>query len=261
MAISLPETILFFDIFDPSGRAGLPAAAVTANQLQCHALGTVTALAVQDTAMTESIHPVDPDLLNNQARCLLEDTHIKAIKASGFYSTESVSVIAQIAADYDQVPLIVYLGQTFFNTLHLADHEEIEDITASVWDLLVPLAHTLVFDHTYLNQWTGDENGNITDTINSLLQKGLSHYLALSGTKHGSSTLYDANSSQLIETAFPGHHPEAGDITSTALCCYLAKGMPVLQATEKAIQYTHSLLEKPYSLGMGRPMPNRIHHD
>ena len=264
MSNSLPATVLFFNVFDPSGRSGLPAGAITANRLKCHPLATITALTVQDSVATESIHPVDPEVLNNQARCLLEDCAVQAIMADGFYSTEAVSVIAQIAADYDTAPLVIYLGRTFFNALNHPDPEEIEDIINEVKDLLLPLAHTVVLDHTYLNQWTGDNNGSTQDFIQSILEEGTSHCLLLAqpvDDRQKANTLYSPDDTQLVAASYPDRNPEAGGIVSTALCCYLAKGMPVLQASEKAIQYTHSTLEHCYPLGMGKPMPNQFDHD
>jgi len=261
---SLPATVLFFNVFDPSGRSGLPAGAITANRLKCHPLSSITALAVQDTVATESIHPVDPEILNNQARCLLEDGAVQAIMADGFYSTETVSVIAQVAADYETAPLVVYLGKTFFNALNHPDPDEIEDIIHTVKDLLLPLAHTVVLDHTYINQWTGDDNSSTQDFIQSLLEQGSRHCLLLAQPIEGkqkANILYGPDSTQTVNASYPERHAEAGDIVSTALCCYLAKDMPILQAAEKAIQYAHSILEKCYPLGMGNPMPNRIDHD
>src|SRR3546814_12782225 len=45
-----------------------------------------------------------PELIDDQARCLLEDMTVHAIKVGPLYTTESVSVLAQIAADYSHVP-------------------------------------------------------------------------------------------------------------------------------------------------------------
>jgi hydroxymethylpyrimidine/phosphomethylpyrimidine kinase len=51
-----------------------------------HALCTMTAILVRDTASTEEIHPVPPELIDDQARCLLEDMTVHAIKVGPLYS-------------------------------------------------------------------------------------------------------------------------------------------------------------------------------
>lgn len=91
-----PPLVLVFGPLDPSGSDGLPADAVTCASLGCHGLAAVTALTVRDTAGIEEIHPVTPDLLDDQARCLLEDMSVQAIKVGGLYTAETASVAAQI---------------------------------------------------------------------------------------------------------------------------------------------------------------------
>src|SRR3546814_12020377 len=76
----------------------------------CHALSTLTAILVRDTAGTEEIQPISPELIDDQARCLLKDMTVHAIKVGPLYTTESVSVLAQIAADYSHVPLVLHLA-------------------------------------------------------------------------------------------------------------------------------------------------------
>src|SRR3546814_5785365 len=79
-ALPISPLILIFGPIDPSGADGLPADAVTCARLGCHGLAAATALTVQDTAGIEEIHPVPPELLEDQARCLLEDMPVQAIK-------------------------------------------------------------------------------------------------------------------------------------------------------------------------------------
>src|SRR5688572_4959891 len=106
---SNPPIVLIFGPFDPSGASSLPADAVTCAALGCHPLSTLTAILVQDTAVTEEIHPVAPEQIDDQARCLLEDMNVQAIKVGPLYTPEAVSVLAQIAADYSHVPFVLHL--------------------------------------------------------------------------------------------------------------------------------------------------------
>src|SRR5690606_8037387 len=74
-----------------------------------HALSVVTAIHVQDSASLESIQRINPELIDDQARCLLEDMPVGAIKIGPAYDPETVSVLAQIAADYSDIPLVLHL--------------------------------------------------------------------------------------------------------------------------------------------------------
>src|SRR5690606_28623498 len=91
------------------GSMGLPADAITCAELRCHAVSVLTGTLVQDTAGTENIEAITPELMDDQARCLLEDMPVHAMKAGPLYTTESVSVLAQVTADYSGIPLVVHL--------------------------------------------------------------------------------------------------------------------------------------------------------
>src|SRR3546814_10405059 len=86
-----PPLVLIFGPFDPSGSSNLPADAVTCALLGGHALSVLTGTHVQDTAGIEEIHSATFDLIDDQARCLLEDMAVGAMKAGPLYTIESVS--------------------------------------------------------------------------------------------------------------------------------------------------------------------------
>src|SRR5690606_30294209 len=131
-----PPLILIFGPFDPSASSSLPADTVTCAAMGSHPPSTLTAILNRDTASTEDIQPVPPELIDDQARCLLEDMSINAIKVGPLYTTESVSVLAQIAADYDRVPLVLHLGRLSDETQ--LDGVDAEDIQLAQLELLMP---------------------------------------------------------------------------------------------------------------------------
>src|SRR5690606_1572650 len=105
-AVPLP---LIFGPFDPSGASHLPIDAVICAGLGAHAGSVATAIHVQDTAGTETIQRLSPELIDDQARCLLEDMAIGAVKIGPQYDPETISTLAQIAADYSSLPLVLQL--------------------------------------------------------------------------------------------------------------------------------------------------------
>lgn len=151
---SSPPLVLIFGPFDPTGASSLPADAVTCASLGCHALSAITATRIQDTAHIDDIQPVSPEFLDDQARSLLEDMAVKAIKVGQVYTTETVSVIAQIAADYNHVPLIVHLAPMPNNLL--IDDFDAEDAQTAIFELLLPLTDIVIADHSLLLQWQAD---------------------------------------------------------------------------------------------------------
>ncbi|MGB3290518.1 MAG: bifunctional hydroxymethylpyrimidine kinase/phosphomethylpyrimidine kinase, partial [Burkholderiaceae bacterium] len=154
MQASNPPLILIFGPFDPSGSSSLPADTVTCAAMGCHALGALTAILVRDTASTEEIQPVSPDLIDDQARCLLEDMTVQAIQVGPLYTTESVSVLAQIAADYSHVPLVLRLGHMPDESL--LEGADSEDLQQAMFELLLPQTDVVVVDHKLLDQWQSE---------------------------------------------------------------------------------------------------------
>src|SRR5256885_8261578 len=75
-----PPIVLTFAASDPTGGAGLQADLLTLASMGCHPLSVVTALTVQDTHGVASLDPVDAICVREQARRVLADTRVAAIK-------------------------------------------------------------------------------------------------------------------------------------------------------------------------------------
>ena len=103
----LPAVVLTFAASDPSGGAGIQADVLTLASMGCHPLSVLTAITVQDTLGVEGVQPLDSEWVADQARCLLEDMPIDAFKVGVLGSVENITVIAEILADYPDVPLVL----------------------------------------------------------------------------------------------------------------------------------------------------------
>ena len=103
----LPPIVMTFAASDPTGGAGLQADLMTLASLGCHPLSVVTALTIQDTAGVEDVLHIDAGWVADQARALLEDMPVAAFKLGMLGSAEVVAVIAEILADYPDIPLVL----------------------------------------------------------------------------------------------------------------------------------------------------------
>ena len=72
--------ILSFGVSDPVGAIGIQADLATFSAFGCHGLSVTTGLLISDTARVEDVQAVDPDWVSDQARVLLEDMSVAAIK-------------------------------------------------------------------------------------------------------------------------------------------------------------------------------------
>ncbi len=104
---SLPPIVLTFAASDPTGGAGLQADLLTLASMGCHPLSVLTALTVQDTRGVDGLLPVEADWVADQARKLLEDMPVAAFKLGVLGSVENAAAIAEIIADYPEIPVVL----------------------------------------------------------------------------------------------------------------------------------------------------------
>ena len=262
MQTSNPPLVLIFGPFDPSGASSLPADAVTCSALGCHALSTVTAIHVQDTANTEEVQPLAPELVDDQARCLLEDMPVGAIKVGPLYTPESVSVLAQIAADYSTVPLVLHLGPMPDESL--VEDLDSEEVLAAIFELLLPQTDIVVVDHHLLAQWAshGVLDAAASSPAQALLEHGAKWVLTCGAPLrpgHGSYLLqgHGGKTGSWPWQAPAGRLSDADGPLACAITAQLARGHDVPNAVEQAVAQSASLLSRSFQPGMGHRLINR----
>ncbi len=91
--------VLVFAGLDPSGGAGIQADIQAISAGGAHPLPIVTALTVQDNQHVHAVHPVEPAILREQVRVLIErGTRIDAVKVGIVGSAANARVIAEAIA-------------------------------------------------------------------------------------------------------------------------------------------------------------------
>ncbi|HEY9571602.1 MAG TPA: bifunctional hydroxymethylpyrimidine kinase/phosphomethylpyrimidine kinase [Pusillimonas sp.] len=258
-----PPLVLIFGPFDPSGSSSLPADTVTCAAMGCHALSTLTAILVRDTAGTEEIQPISPELIDDQARCLLEDMTVHAIKVGPLYTTESVSVLAQIAADYSHVPLVLHLAPLPDESL--LEGTDAEDLQLALFELLLPQTDIVVADHKLLEQWQSEGvfSGTDTDTAaEALLQYGAKWVLSTGAPLrpgHGSHLL-QGQSGQTSNWHWEAPAARLADADGPLACAIanqMARGLDAPAAVNAAIPLAAPLAGRTFQPGMGQLLINR----
>ena len=71
-----------FSATDPTGGAGLQADVLTLASIGCHPFSIATAVSVQDTIGVESLAAISAELVNDQARSILEDMEISVLEVA-----------------------------------------------------------------------------------------------------------------------------------------------------------------------------------
>ena len=258
--------VLVFGAFDPTGSDGLPADALTCAALGAHALSVLTSNIVQDSAETESVQAFSPEQIDDQARCLLEDMSVQAIKVGAISSTEAVSAVAQIAADYSDVPLVLHLGAPSIGADTLSDQEENDERMGAMIELLIPQAKMVVAEARHLDAWVDEDMLEATGQPSgsqALQAMGADWVLVLGHVQrpgHRVNLLVgpDNQTVSLPWVAPPERLRDVGGMVATALCALIARGALIEEAAVKACLYAERAQAQAFRPGMGGLIANRM---
>jgi len=260
---SRPPLVMTFSASDPSGGAGLQADLLTLASLGCHALTVLTGLTIQDTSGVHAVQAVEADWVEDQARLLLEEMRVDAFKIGVLGSTENIVVIAEILADYPDVPLvldpILASGR--------GDPFATEEQCAALCELLLPRTTILTpnsIEARHLAHLLEDRE--ITD-LPACAQTLITHgceYVLLTGSHENTpevcNTLYGAQGE--IQSArwprLPGSYHGSGCTLASALAAQLAQGIAITKAALAAQRYTWHTLQQAFQPGMGQYIPQRM---
>lgn len=241
---------------------GLPADAVTCAELGCHAVSVLTGTLVQDTASLEEIEPITPELMDDQARCLLEDMPVHAMKVGPIYTTESVSALAQVTADYSSIPLVVHLQR--MPAVPVEDEFDAEETQAALLELVLPQTDLVVADHTMLQQWQSHgllPGRTLERAMEALLEYGASALLVsgvpgvggqrgyLLRDEHGQTARLSATAGDAVL--------DTDGLLATAIATELARGGEIPRAVETGVAIANNMAKRVFQPGMGARIFNR----
>ena len=256
--------ILTFGVSDPVGALGVQADLATFAAHGCHALSIPTALLVSDSARVEEWHEVDTGVMADQARQVLEDMPIAAVKIGAIASIEQAAAIAEIVSDYADVPLIV---DPFVSALPDSGMSD-EDIVASIRQILAPQATVLQLSQSELGRmaelWReAGADGGLEADCAELTARGCQYVLVTCtpGSGHNrANTLFDRDGAvaTIDWQHLPGPFIGAGTTLSAALAANMSRGIDIVEALRAAQDYTYGALRHAQRFGMGKLVPNRF---
>ncbi|WP_199104263.1 hydroxymethylpyrimidine/phosphomethylpyrimidine kinase [Aquitalea sp. ASV11] len=259
-----PPAVLTLAGSDPSGGAGIQADILTLASLGCHPLSVITAITVQDTVGVDDFMVLDADMVNDQARFLLEDIPVLVFKIGMLGSVENVAVVAQLIADYPDVPVVLDPVLRSGGGHELAD----DDLIAAMRDLLIPQVsiitpNSMEARRLAMNDPDEDEELSLDECAKRLLALGCPHVLITGtheNTKEVINSLYSPNGVVRADRweRLPGSYHGSGCTLASAIAGMLATGLMLPEAVREAQEYTYQSLVAGFRPGMGQYIPDRM---
>lgn len=220
----------------------------------------VTGITVQDTVGVDDLLSMEADWVADQARMILEDMPVAAFKVGVIGSADNVAVIAEIAADYPDIPLV--LDPVLASGA--GDEFATDELIAAMRDLLIP--HTMVITPNSIEarRLVDDDDSELSLDECARRIRGLGcEYVLITGTHENThqvvNTLYNrggkvrADSWQRLSGSYHG----SGCTLASAIAACLAVGMEMPEAIREAQEYTWQSLKAGYRPGMGQFVPDR----
>lgn len=243
---------------DPTGGAGLHADSLAIASMGSLAAPVVTALTVQDTVDVKHVEAVDASLVIAQARAVLEDMPVAAIKIGMVGSVENVEAIHTLLRDYPDLPVV------FDPILRAGGGKTLagDALQDAMRELLFPLT-TVLTPNSQEARVFAHEADNLEACGQELLASG-SEYVLITGTHENSAAvnnllfgnrrLLETFSWQRLEGSFHG----SGCTLASAIAGLLAQGLEPFTAVHEAQEFTWESLRQGYRIGMGQLHPNRM---
>jgi hydroxymethylpyrimidine/phosphomethylpyrimidine kinase len=258
-----PACVLVFNCGDPSGAGGIAADVTAIASVGAHALPVLSGALARDSSQIFDFFALDGEALSEQARAVLEDIEIQSIKLGFVGTPENLGVVANIASDYPEIPLVAYMPDlSWWNV------EQIESYHEAFEDLVLPQTGILIGNYStlwrwLLPSWSGERNPSARDIALAAGSHGVSYTIVtgISGSDASIENVLTSAQSTLASEKFPRQEASfsgAGDTLSAALAALLASGCELPAGFSEALSYLDRSLEAAFRPGMGNKIPDRL---
>ena len=259
-----PACVMSFNASDASGAAGLPGDITTIASMGAHALPVTTSIVLRDTAEVFEQHALEPEVVADQARNVLEDITIAGWKVGFLGTAEIVGAVAEVLSDYPDVPLVTYLPPLSW----IEDEDESTAYHDALRELVLPMTAVLVGNHAtlaafLLPDWESERPPSARELAVAAGEHGTA-YVLVTGMQLPNNFVDNVLASpkgaitgekfERFDTAFVG----AGDTVSAALAALLASGQEVHLAVGEALAFLDQALDAGFRPGMGGVVPDRF---
>ena len=239
---------------DSGGGAGIQADIKTVTALGAYAATAITAVTVQNTLGVTGVHPIPVDIVQAQARAVLEDIGADALKTGMLGDVAMVEAVAQIL-DETHAPAVVDPVMVAKGGSPLLPTDAVE----AVRRLMVPRAALLTPNAPEAETLTGIP---VTDADSqrrageALLAMGARAVLMKGGHLEGSQVV-DILMTPTGESLYEAERQETrhthgtGCTLASACAAGLAQGLPLDAAVAQAWAYVQEAMAQAPGLGRG----------
>lgn len=223
--------ILTFDASDTVATTGTQSDLASFAAIGCNGLSVLTG----NTFLIDEIHPLDANLVNNQAHTILEDMEIVTVKVVQVGSVENA--IAEIVSDYPTMSLLL---DPFKSSLPDFESENGDRLLA-IRELIISQATLLLISAVDLIRLA--ETGKEPEASDATIESDCEYVLVTGIPEQGidvTNTLF--NDAGIVRhdqrQRIPSLHTDTGDTLSTGITAALANGLAMSDIVPEAQEFT-----------------------
>jgi hydroxymethylpyrimidine/phosphomethylpyrimidine kinase len=257
----MTERVLTVAESDSSGSSGIQADIKTIMALGGYAAAALSAVTAQDTMSVRHMHVLEPSLVAQQMRAVLEDIGADAIKIGFLINEEIVNAVAEVLDEYQNKDIPVVVDPSI--VLHNGGRFMGEAAIAAIKRRLLIRASVLTPNKSEAELLTGmnirdiDDMRHAADMMRTL---GAETILLKAGQAISDKVVYlvaTADEERIYERQMlkTRHTLGAGCTLSSAITVSLAQKFDIFPAIERALDFMHqAMLHAPAFGGAAGPM-------
>ncbi len=240
------RSILSIAGLDPSGGAGILADAKTIRSLGFFPSSAVTVITYQNTCGVYGIYEVKPECLERQILAVLDDLNLAGVKVGLVCSIDLANVIVKLIKNLD-VPKVVdpvikaTMGFRFSG-------KDVYSILAKACDVITPNAD----EASKLSGIEVKDIESAKEAAKIIADRFGCSVVITGGSLGGKDVVFDVNTrrvfvieGEVIDMEIHG----TGCVYSSALTCYLAKGLGLYEACKEARVFVHKAVMNSVEVG------------
>lgn len=238
---------------DPSSGAGIQVDLKTFQQLGAFGMAIPAALTVQNSLGVSAVEPISSALLSMQLDVLLSDIKPDAIKTGMLLTKQNVAAVVKAMTKHAIKNLVIDPVLRSSSGKHLLEH----DAVAVLKKKLFPRALIITPNIDEAEMLTGiamECDSDMDFAAGKLLDMGPTYVLIKGGHRIGPAvdTLYGGKTVLSFSTQRrKGEFHGTGCVLSSAITVFIAQGLPVEKAVEKAKQFVDIMLKRAELVGKG----------
>lgn len=239
---------------DSCGGAGIQADLKTFSALGTYGMSAITAVTAQNTTGVFLVREMDNEMVSAQIDCLFEDIRVDAVKIGMVSNAQIITAIGHCLARQRAENIVVDPVMVSKSRCNLLRPEA----CGALVKVLFPLATVVTPNIPEAEVITGRTITTLEDMKEAaaeIFHRGAKNVIVKGGHLEGPATdvLYDGKQFTIFqgERIVTDNTHGTGCTFSSAIAAYLAKGLTIISAIERAKEYINTAIKYSFTLGKG----------